>query len=490
MPTQSDDRFLWVAVGLCLVLAWTIIPSNLRYMRKVTEVTHDQDGNKEGGENAEDNITVDTLQRLAAGSSYNIRTCAIKIVAERCTKGPARDLLLTDIASNNPQHRDKAVDALWLLLYSPALREMQMAVWFTDSLTFESVITGLVNLLPFHRQPTSKDDKSFSASPVKPPDRPPAERTLMIILHFLLLNLRPNISTALSAGLVSRWLAKYPFPCALECNGSRRQDVYDLFKRDAWDSDDPLMAEIMHVLAAYPEGLKHFRQHGLRASNFSETIDDRGHGHISVIRPIIFNGQDLPTRDGASTAGSRPVYRPRTSNADSQPALPWSRSHRVFDRGAGEEEELRRRRRREAIVINDGEPLRRDNILQRENSSVGLRPIRSNNTGSGIEELLAQLGEGTDREDGGLTATSEALEGGRSPPAEERRHVAMRGDPLDMGDILRASAESARREQSMLTQQTVTSDVGIIDTVAGAFGRWLPGSSRRQPAMQPIDSDG
>jgi len=81
---------------------------------------------------------------------------------------------------------------------------------------------------------------------------------------------------ALSAGLVTRWLAKYPFPCALPENSGfnfKKADVARLCDRSAWLSDDPLIADIVLEVLQFSLGRKQMRDAGLNPSSSGERAD-------------------------------------------------------------------------------------------------------------------------------------------------------------------------------------------------------------------------
>lgn len=146
-----------------------------------------------------------------------------------------------------------------------------------------------------------------------------------------------NVPAALEAGIIARWLNKYPFPCALT-EPSRRQDVVMLMK--TWWSDDAVMSAIFGTLTQHPDGIKQLRKHGLMGSIIEENDqDDDDDDDVD---------SDVWMVDGEDTAGS---YR-RSS----------SRRHQE----SSAEEQALRRRRREAMVLSEGgRPLGREDIIQR-----------------------------------------------------------------------------------------------------------------------------
>lgn len=176
------------------------------------------------------------------------------------------------------------------------------------------------------------EETSTTISPVLPKTRPLGEKKILQILNVLL---PENIPAALEAGIVTRWLSKYPFPCALT-EPSRKQDVVILLK--TWWADDMTMSSIFSTLASHPDGIKQLRKHGLMGSMIEENDQDDDDDGDS----------DVWMEDGDDTAGS----------------YPQSASRR-FQEGSAEEQALRRRRREAMVLSEGGRPLGNDDIIQR-----------------------------------------------------------------------------------------------------------------------------
>lgn len=603
MPIHSGDRILWILVGLGLLIATKAIPANLNYVRQLTEVKIEDETSQRKNCDVERAVKTKTLEKLAAGRSYEIRSCAIQLIAERCITGPSLILLLDDLASRDSDRRDKAIQALRLFVSPRAIQDSQKTALLTTGQAFHAMITALVNLLPQHdnvltnnarddegkvecyqmddglpvmigsrfkaykkqaeqmakdheeilkesamlcripaqqlqllaltgltplteyffnnhahqwfrenetsivtvdsvpdipemfrrsiakiicsaeetegltgwRQDVSAAErvqhvesllkalwscksiavqassletaisterdalenspsqKVYDAycyeradyfrqltgglfqqalessnelhtmvggadrdqsenenskrsilppSPVLPSRRPVQERTLLLILAKLL---DPNnVGMAISTGLISRWLYRYPFPCMLA--SSKQHDVVAFLQKTAWASDDPVMAQVMDVVASVPAGRKELREYGLTTNFHADGNggDGYGEGHSAPSRDVVMTG-------GEDTAGILPSTS--QTGRDDRPGSSWPRRHPTLD---SRSDEIQRRRRREAMVISDGEgPLTESNILQRENSHAPLVPGEE----PGIEEQLAQLSEEIDRED-------------------------------------------------------------------------------------------
>ncbi|KAL4969242.1 uncharacterized protein BDV14DRAFT_196066 [Aspergillus stella-maris] len=278
-------------------------------------------------------LKLDTLLKLSNSTSYDLRSAALRIIAERSVKSDTRDLLLEDLSSKNPTRRDKAVSAVFFLVSNRALSRTSVCGHLKDIQTYTALINCLCNFLDEHVEKTSD-----TISPIFPRTRPLGEVKAMRTLNILL---QENIPAALEAGVVSRWLSNYPFPCALT-EPSRRQDVVILMK--TWWSDDAVMSAIFATLSSHPEGAKQLRKHGLMGS----MLEEKDHDDISDDDNDDEDESDVWMVDGDDTAGTTGSRR-----------VPGRRPRR------NPEEQALRRRRREAMVLSDGRrPLNNDDIIQ------------------------------------------------------------------------------------------------------------------------------
>jgi hypothetical protein len=362
MAIHVDDKLLWIIIGGGLLIAARAIPYYLVYIYQLTEIHEEASSSKPKGrcEDAEDALKLSTLEKLVAGPSYKLRASAIKIIAERSTKASTRKLLLQDLASKQPERRDQALHALWFLLSDSSLRTSpEITEQFrTDPSAFTAIVDCLANLLPLHAErPRVRADNPTASSPLLPHNRPPIEILALLILRKLLTD--QTATTAFSAGLISKWLKNYPFPCALPENGSRRQDVVKLFKK--WNQDDPLMASIMTKITCQPTGLKQLRKYGLTGSSYGEAeIDFAGIDDVFMADGEAPADDDTPSTSPGGAAA-----------APSHPSL----SRRPPDPASNRAERAVRQRRREAAVYSEGNaPLTQENIFQRQPSLLGSAP--------------------------------------------------------------------------------------------------------------------
>ncbi|OJJ63201.1 hypothetical protein ASPSYDRAFT_86843 [Aspergillus sydowii CBS 593.65] len=331
MAFHVSDKVLWICLGVSLFFAVRGIAADLHSVNELTEIKNDGTDDKIISEGTEDALKLDTLLRLSNSTSYDLRSAALRIIAERSVKANTRNLLLKDLASKNPERRNKAIPAVFFLVSNRALSRTSVCSRLKDFPTYTALVDCLCNLLGEHVEKTSD-----TVSPIFPRTRPPGEIKAMRTLNILL---QENTPAALEAGIVSRWLANYPFPCALT-EPSRRQDVVILMK--TWWADDAVMSAIFGTLSSHPEGAKQLRKYGLMGS----MLEENDHDELSDDNDDGDEESDVWMVDGDDTAGSRPI-----------PA----RRHR--DRNI--EEQALRRRRREAMVLSDGRrPIGNDDIIQ------------------------------------------------------------------------------------------------------------------------------
>ena len=195
-----------------------------------------------------------------------------------------------------------------------------------DLQTYTALVDCLCNFLDEHVEETTK-----TVSHILPKTRPLGERKALRVAALIV---SEDVPAALDAGIVSRWLCKYPFPCAL-ANPSRRQDVVLLMK--TYWSDDPLMSSLIGVIASHPDGVRQLRKYDLMGSMIAENDQDDDDDDLE---------SDVWMIDGDETAGTR---RP---------------SERRLPEESPEEQALRRRRREAMVLSEGGRPLGTENIIQ------------------------------------------------------------------------------------------------------------------------------
>ncbi|CAG7959484.1 unnamed protein product [Penicillium salamii] len=327
MAPFSGDGVLWLCLGVSLFFAVRGIATDLRQVVDLTEITHVEKEDKIISEGTEEALKLDTLLKLSQSTNHDLRAASLRIISERSCKGATRDLLLEDLASRDKVPQAQALNALNFLVTNRALTRTSICTRIADLPTFTALVNCLCNFLEEHVEKTTSTN-----SPILPKTRPMGEKKALNILHALL---PENVPAALEAGIISRWLCRYPFPCAL-AEPSRRRDVVILMK--TWWSDDVIMSGIFSTLSSHLDGIKQLRKHGLMGSMIAENDQDDDDDADSDVWMV-------DADEAGGSFGRTPSRR--------------------FPEGSVEDQALRRRRR-EAMVLSDGgRPIGSDDIIQR-----------------------------------------------------------------------------------------------------------------------------
>ena len=437
MSFFTTDRFLLIALCLGFGTAYVAVPALLQQVKHAAKAPAAPEAappRKRLQQDSENSLKIGTLRTLADGYSHDLRTSAMKVVVSRTVRSRARDLLLRDLASKSYHRRQDAINALNMLLTNNSLNGTPFNQ-FRDAKSITAVVKALINVLPQHWQHNIKsktknagqpDDQKtrLPPSPVRPKIRPPQEGYLLSFLSHMLqghsrrgIQYTSAMDAALRVGIVTKWLANYPFPCSQPENvgfNYKRSDIARLFDRMAWMSDDPAMADVILSVMQYPLGRKQMRQVGLSASSYKENVnmDHRDHDSWNAGwgSPGWAEGdeddeddedRDVRMVNGEDTAGLLPV--PDNITLWEEPlGRPTTRAGaRLRSAERSQEEEHLRRRHREAIVVAErGAPLTRQNILQREGSQI-LQPMNEISEVEGALNGLLGLSENrTERQEG------------------------------------------------------------------------------------------
>lgn len=232
-----------------------------------------------------------------------------------------------------------------------------------DLPTYTALVNCLCNFLAEHTEENIK-----TVSPILPRTRPQGEKKALNTLDIIL---RENVPAALEAGVISRWLSKYPFPCTTE-DEPKRIDVVVLTK--TWYTDDSVMSSIISTLSSHQEGVSQLRKYGLMGSRMAE------HTH-SVYDDEI--GDEYDHDDGSENDSDVWMV-----GGEETAGLPLWAGGRRRQEGTAEEQELRRQRREAMVFSESGRPLGRDDIIH---------PVR-NREDEELDAELEQLADEVDRE--------------------------------------------------------------------------------------------
>ncbi|PGG99416.1 hypothetical protein AJ79_08532 [Helicocarpus griseus UAMH5409] len=302
MALQSNDRVLWLCLGVTLFFAVRGIAAELHRVRELTSIKKGEKDDQVIGEGTED------VSRSSVSSRLK------------------------------------------------------------DLPTYTALVNCLCNFLPEHKE--EENNGNNSGSPILPKTRPQGERKALNTLDIIL---RENIPAALEAGVISRWLSRYPFPCVTQ-DESKRADVVLLTK--TMYTDDSVMSSIISTLSSHQEGINQLRKYGLMGSRMEEhtrSIYDDGGGDYD---------DDGEEDDSDSSSDIWMV-----GGEDTAGLLPWTGGRRRQE-GTAEEQALRRRRREAMVFSEGGRPLGRDDIIQ---------PVQ-NTEDEELDAELEQLADEVDQE--------------------------------------------------------------------------------------------
>ncbi|KAK5072691.1 hypothetical protein LTR64_004835 [Lithohypha guttulata] len=387
--TNVGDRILWTAIICTGIAVYWYVPYYLHHVKDLAAVKSPELKIPEPRlqQDAEASIKLSSLAELARGPNHNLTASAIRLTASRFVKdAKAKKTLLRDLSSKDWHRRDRAINAFRLLLSHPALKEGDTRQHFLNQPTHAAFIAALVNLLPEH-EPEIKFQ--VPASPIRPSHRPAHERSVLDLLLILLEEPRSygengfyifDAQPAINAGIITKWLIKYPFPCIMPETrryNFRRSDVCRLLEPDVWGSDDPQMSRLVQMLVKLPSGARQLADAGLRTSSL--------HGRTNI------GSREWATRSHPTLDSAHPGSQPRpiwgsddeaTDEEQEEPGqiieetellarLQGSQPRRPFARTPGEQS--RQRRHRQAVVVAEaGAPLRPENILQRQPTETEL----------------------------------------------------------------------------------------------------------------------
>lgn len=387
--TGAADRVLWTSVILTGVFAYWYAPYYLNYVKGLVAVPipASKPSQPQLQQDAEESIKSRTLAELAGGPNYNLAASAIKLTATRFIRDKhAKQDLLRDLSSKDWQRRDRAINGLRLLLTFPAVKDLNLRQSFVDHDTYSALVTALVNLLSEHEQ--HQNQGNVYTSPVRPIARSAHEQSILEALLILVDD--PNqwsssdfhieyAQPAINAGIITKWLSRYPFPCTLPENerfNFKRVDVSRLLERDVWGDDDPLMSKLVKILGKVPSGGRQLVDVGLKESSVSDRTNIGSREWATRSHPTLTFQDYQPVPEWPVTGDSNDDNRADEEgqlieNEELLTRLGGPRSRDQSERPPGELS--RQRRHRQAIVVAEaGVPLRPENILQRQPTETEL----------------------------------------------------------------------------------------------------------------------
>lgn len=399
MASNVGDKLLWTAIIVSSIAACWYIPHILYEVKEsaVVSIAQPKPSKPQLEKDAEAAIHPSTLADLAEGPSYHLTASAIKLTASKFFKSDAKQLLLKDIASKDPIRRDKAIDGLSLLLTNTALKENSVRSHFTDATTFNYLVTALVDLLPEHEK--APRSTLPPPSPVRPTNRPVHESAILSFIVLLLNEPRKignnsrsfyiiDTQPLIDAGIITRWLKHYPFPCTLPENrrwNFKRHDVVHLLRKEEWGDDDEQMSTLIGMLMKVPTGARQLADIGLRSTCVHDSINTRPldlrstHSSDWETRQFtvrVTNDEPEDYEPGTfghfMNSGEGDLIDDEEMIVRLQQQADESSNVRLRDGRTAGEQSLRRRHRQAIVVAEAGMPLREENILQRQPTETEL----------------------------------------------------------------------------------------------------------------------
>ena len=211
--------------------------------------------------------------------------------------------------------------------------------------TYKAIVDCLCNLLPEAR--IAEKDPGFRTQP---------ERNALFILHEIL---GFDVAKALEAGVISRWLAQYPFGGLNASAYKKKKTIMDLLDNGHFYEDSEFretMQSILRYMSSIPSLRKEMVEHGL--------LD-------------VTKGNDITVDVNFSHCEKRPwtdYVQDDWHINRTRGGIPVGTFNRLMEDSF--EEQALRRRRREAMVLGEvGRPIERADIIERD--SAALDGIRS-----------------------------------------------------------------------------------------------------------------
>jgi len=378
MASNVGDKLLWTAVVVTGIAAYWYVPYFLTYAKELAAVppTPLDDTKPQLQTAAEDAIENSTLAKLAGGPSYNLTASAIRLTAARFVKSDAKRRLLDDLRSKSWERREQAINGLQLLIFSPDLKDSGIRQHFTDDTTFTALVNTLVNLRDENKHKYNPPTSNLPPSPVRPAYRPAHERLILKILLALIDTPRGGFTSyfgnparpVLKAGIVQKWLADYPFPCALPGNAKynyKKSDVCRLLDEEVWGYDDLLMSSLVHKLRQLPSGVSSLVEVGLSNSSFEKQVQS-----ATQLRTTSHSRDPQFFQAAVTLTDEEPVVGELIDDDELMIRLGSTSAPRNSTEQTPEERSLRRRHRNAVVVAEPGSSLRPENILQRQNTET------------------------------------------------------------------------------------------------------------------------
>ena len=237
----------------------------------------------------------------------------------------------------------------------PVRQSLQEDPHFRDLSTYKAIVKCLCNMLPQAREAESSGTHHT-----------PAEADALWIMQQLL---EINVGLALWAGLISKWLSKYPLQTKWP-DKEKQQIIHDMIHDFEYDDDyERFFCCILREVSQYKIARREMKKHGIGdpgpfdvGSNFA---DDSRWMARRAEPPTSFLGR---ADDMGLESDEEGVIIIEERRSNSPP--PYLNMALVEERRRGmesiEEQHLRRRRREAMVYAENGRPVQREDIIERE----------------------------------------------------------------------------------------------------------------------------
>ncbi|CAD6583169.1 MAG: hypothetical protein ASARMPREDX12_001196 [Alectoria sarmentosa] len=328
MASKSSDGWLWMSLAILGYFGSLAVHRQLVAIRQASKITrHDKRPNI--SQQTEDALKLKALSELTQSADQDIRAASVKIITDRSIReGPAWDMMIGDIAGKDIQRRDKALACLRFLGDSFSGNKQARIVICRHS-TYKAIVDCLCNLLP--EAQTAEKNSAFRTQP---------ERNALYVLHHIL---GFDVAKALEAGVISRWLAQYPFGGASASKYKKKKTILEILDNGSYYEDSDFgrtMRAMLFCMSKTPSLRKEMIEHGL----------------LDVPKDSNEDMSEAPSGTFPHTNRTRRGTPVGTSNRPREESF---------------EERALRRRRREAMVLGEvGRPIERADIIERDSAAL------------------------------------------------------------------------------------------------------------------------
>lgn len=351
MSSKSSDGWLWVSLAIFGYFASLAVHRQLIAIRQASQITrHDKRPNI--SQQTEDALKLKALGELIQSPDQEIRAASVKIITDRAVvEEPVWNLIISDIAGKDVERRDKALACFRFLCdYFPGNKKAETLVCRHS--TYKAIVDCLCNLLPDAQAAENKS--AFRTQP---------ERDALYVLHIII---GFDVTTALEAGVIRRWLGQYPFGGTDTSKDQKKKIVTEILDSMSYYEDSDFgrsMRAVLFCTSKCHSPRKEMVKHGLldvpqgRETNEGWDMSENTTGAYS------------------DTNWTHTNWAPRS--------VPGGTNNRPREESF--EEQALRRRRREAMVLGEaGRPIERADIIERD--SAALERFGSQDLGSLEEE--------------------------------------------------------------------------------------------------------